>query len=116
MIRVFAEWGKMKRNMFIAVGLACACVTAAWIVQFRYGIGSCGPASNTPGLCLVFGMGAFYRLTELPSFARLVDGVPGLVAVGLMFLLPVILWSAVFCAAVAIGSCFRKMLAKPRNK
>ncbi len=38
----------MKRRVIAALTLTGFLVGVAWIVQFHYGIGSCGPASDTP--------------------------------------------------------------------
>jgi hypothetical protein len=105
----------MKKRTIIAAALACVCATFAWSVQFHYGIGSCGPASDTPFLCLVFGMGPFYLLTAISAFARMIDAVPNLVALGVMFLLPVIIWFAVFLAMLTAGNILWGRLVKPRS-
>jgi hypothetical protein len=106
----------MKRMATIAAMLACACVAAAWIFQFRYGIGSCGPASDTPILCLIFGMGPFYCLVSMPGMARVVDAVPNLVGVGMAFVLPVLLWFGVFFGALSFGRWAKKRMADQSRK
>ena len=97
------ESRQMKTRMIMAAVLACVCVTVAWIVQFRYGIGSCGPASNTPALCLAFGMGPFYLLVGVHPFGAVLDAMPNWVGVGVMFLLPLVLWFGLFLGVQALG-------------
>ena len=102
----------MKRRIIIATIWAFVFVTTAWVVQFRYGIGSCGPASDTPLPCLVFGMGPFFLLTDISVFTNTIDAIPNLVALGVMFLLPVIIWFAVFLAVLTAGSVLWKRFVK----
>jgi hypothetical protein len=100
----------MKARVITAAALACLCVTVAWIAQFRYGIGSCGPASDTPVLCLVFGMGPSFLLGAIPPIGRMFDVLPNRVALGIMLVLPAVVWFTVFFAMLALGGSIRKRL------
>ncbi len=93
----------MKTKMMVAAALACACVAVAWTVQLRYGIGSCGPASNTPAFCLAFGMGPFFLLVGVQPFGVFMDAMPNWVGIGFMFLIPVVIWFGLFLGMLTLG-------------
>ncbi len=100
----------MRSRITIAAGLSCACVAAAWIVQFKYGIGSCGPASNTPVLCFAFGMGPFYLLASVHPIGQMIDALPNRVGLAIMFALPVIVWCGVFLGLLTGGAYVKRRL------
>jgi ABC-type Na+ efflux pump permease subunit len=106
----------MKRRVIAAAALACILVIAGWIIQIHYGIGTCGPASDTPVLCLMFGFGPFFLLSGVPGVQTILDHVPDGFELILALLLPVIVWFLAFLGLLTLGSFLRRRLAtRPRE-
>ena len=106
----------MKVRMITAAVLACLGVATAWIVQIQYGIGSCGPASNTPTLSVIFGMGPFYYLASIEPFSGIIDALPTAVALGIMFLIPIAALFAVIFGMLTVGGMLGRRLASRGTK
>jgi hypothetical protein len=103
----------MKKRMIWSFAVACALVLAGWLVVLHHGVGTCGPASDTPVWCILFTLGPIWLwMLPFPALEQLSESCKiGFCVV--MYGIPAVTWFLILFGGWSVGALIRRQFRRP---